>query len=329
MAAPTLLIVDDEPANLAVLRNILDDSYRLVFATNGADTLAAAAKHAPALVLLDVQMPDMNGYDVCRRLKADPRTRDVPVIFVTTRSDVGDEADGFEAGAVDYLVKPVTPAIVRARVRTHLSLINVAVLERSYRDAILMLGQIGHFNDSDTGAHIWRMAAYVRALAAEVGWDADRATMLELAAPLHDTGKVAIPHEILRKPGPLNAAEWAVMKTHSRVGHTILSRSTAPIFQMAAEIALRHHERWDGSGYPDGLSGAAIPESARIVAVADVFDALSVKRPYKTPWPPDRIVEHIRDGAGNHFDPDLVRLFIDALPAMYAIKASWDDRETG
>jgi len=150
---------------------------------------------------------------------------------------------------------------------------------------------------------------------------AERARKNLIRVPMAGT---TIPHEILRKPGPLDAAEWAIMKTHSRIGHSILARSTAPVFQMAAEIALRHHERWDGSGYPDALRGDAIPESARIVAVADVFDALSVKRPYKEPWPPDQIVEHIRAGAGKHFDPELVRQFIGALPTMYEIKARWD-----
>jgi putative two-component system response regulator len=321
-----ILIVDDEPANLATLRQILAPDHALVFARSGAEALTAAAKHRPALVLLDIRMPDMDGYDLCRRLKADEATRDTPVIFVSSLSDVIDEAAGFAAGGVDYIVKPVSPLIVRARVRTHLSLVRATVLEESYRTAIYMLGEAGHYHDDDTGVHIWRMAAYARRLAVESGWSDDRAEMLELAAPMHDTGKIGIPHTILRKPGPLDALEWEIMRTHPRIGHEILRKSMAPVFQLAAEVALCHHERWDGTGYPSGLAGVAIPESARIVAVADVFDALSTQRPYKAAWPLDRVMVALRDGAGSHFDPQLVAHFERILPSILEVKNSWDRR---
>lgn len=322
-----LLIVDDEPANLATLRQILSDEHALVFARSGAEALAAARKHAPALVLLDIRMPDMDGYALCRQLKAEPATRDTPVIFVTTLSEVGAEAAGFAAGGVDYIVKPVSPPIVRARVRTHLSLVRTTALEASYRTAIFMLGEAGHYNDNDTGVHIWRMAAYARLLAEACGWDADSAGMLELAAPMHDTGKIGIPHTILCKPAALSAQEWEVMRTHPRIGHDILVKSEAPVFQLAAEIALHHHERWDGSGYPAALRGEAIPQSARIVAVADVFDALSMRRPYKEPWPLERIMATLHEGAGRHFDPALVPLFASILPQVLQVKERWDARE--
>lgn len=328
MRSAPILVVDDEPQNLAALRQSLADDYRLVFARNGTEALAAVRKHGPALILLDIQMPDMDGYAVCRALKADPATEDVPVIFVTGMSEVGDEANGFAAGAVDYLVKPVSPPIVRARVANHLSLVRAACLERSYRDAIFMLGEAGHYNDTDTGVHIWRMAAYARTLAAACGWDVEACQLIELAAPMHDTGKVGIPDTILRKPAKLDADEWAIMKTHARIGYEILSKSDAPVFRLAAEIALRHHEKWDGSGYPDGLSGEAIPESARIVALADVFDALSMKRPYKEPWPVDRIMATLHDSAGTHFDPRLVEIFVSILPEILAIKDKWDTNES-
>lgn len=324
----SILVVDDEPQNLAALEQILSGEHRLVFARNGAEALAATHKHAPSLILLDIQMPDMDGYAVCRALKADKRTAAIPVIFVTTLSEVGDEAAGFAAGAVDYIIKPVSPSIVSARARTHLSLVRATLLEQSYRDAIYMLGEAGHYNDNDTGVHIWRMAAYAAALAAACGWNANACQQIELAAPMHDTGKLGIPNAIMRKPGKLDADEWVIMKTHPRIGHDILAKSDAPVFQMAAEIALRHHERWDGSGYPDGLAGESIPESARIVALADVFDALSMKRPYKEAWPLERVMATIQESNGSHFEPRLVAIFVSILPRIVEIKAAWDSRES-
>ena len=322
-----ILIVDDEPQNLAALQQTLSGEYRLVFARDGVEALKAALKHLPALILLDIEMPGLDGYAVCRALKANERTAAIPVIFVTSLFDVGNEAAGFAAGAVDYIVKPISPPVVSARVRTHLSLVQASLLERSYRDAISMLGEAGHLNDTDTGVHIWRMAAYAGALAAACGWPADACKLLELAAPMHDTGKIGIPDKILRKQGPLDAAEWEIMKTHAQIGHDLLSKSDAPVFVMAAEIALRHHEKFDGSGYPDGLAGESIPESARIVALADVFDALSMKRPYKEAWPLDRVMENIEKGSGAHFDPRLVDTFASILPQILEIKKAWDDRE--
>ncbi|MES2877732.1 MAG: HD domain-containing phosphohydrolase [Pseudomonadota bacterium] len=327
---PIILIVDDEPANLALMQTILADSYKLVFARNGSETLAAVQKHHPGLVLLDVGLPDINGYDLCRQIKQLDTSQEIQVIFITGYTDSAHEAAGFDAGGVDYIIKPVFPQIVRARVSAHLSMVRATVLEQSYKDAIVMLGQAGHYNDTDTGAHIWRMAAYARALAQACGWDAESCIRLELAAPMHDTGKIGIPQAILRKPGPLDAQEWVIMKTHPRIGYDILSMSAAPVFKLAAEVALRHHEKWNGSGYPDGLKGEEIPESARIVALADVFDALSMKRPYKEPWETEKIMKFIQDGAGEHFDPTLVRMVSDILPQFLAIQKLWakvEDRQ--
>ena len=322
-----ILIVDDEPNNLAALEQILSGDYQLIFARNGAEALSAAVKHVPSLILLDIEMPGMNGYKVCRELKADKRTEGIPVIFVTSLADVGDETAGFEVGAVDYIIKPVSPGIAQARVRTHLSLVRISQLEESYRDAIFMLGEAGHHNDNDTGVHIWRMAAYSKALAAACDWNAAACKQLELAAPMHDTGKIGIPNAVLRKPGKLDEAEWVVMKTHPRLGHDILSKSRAPVFQLAAEISLNHHERWDGSGYPNGLAGESIPEAARIVALADVFDALSMKRPYKEAWPIDRVMATIQESSGSHFEPRLVELLVSILPQILEIQTSWNVKE--
>lgn len=323
----TILVVDDDPANLAIMDTILASKYTLVFARNGVETLAALIKHKPALVLLDVGLPDVDGYDLCRQIRKTDPTQRVQVIFVTSYTGTAHETAGFEAGCVDYIVKPVLPQIVCARVSAHLARVQASALERSYRDAILMLGHAGHYNDTDTGAHIWRMAAYANVLARGCGWDTQSANQLELAAPMHDTGKLGIPQSILRKPGPLTAEEWIIMKTHPQVGFEILSKSNALVFQLAAEVSLRHHEKWDGSGYPDGLKGEDIPMSARIVAVADVFDALSMRRPYKEPWPIETILKHIQDAAGTHFDPEIVRVFIKILPEIREIQHKWADSD--
>jgi len=327
MRTGPILCVDDEPNNLGLLRQILRHDHDLVFALTGTEALRAVARHRPALVLLDVELPDLDGYQVCRLLKTEPASRDTPVIFVTNLAGVGDEQAGFAAGGVDYITKPVSPAIVRARVATHLSLVRAAILEDSYRDAIFMLGKAGHYSDEDTGVHIWRMAAYARVLAEAMDWPAARCDLLEMAAPMHDTGKIGIPDAILKKPGPLTVAEWAVMKTHSRIGHEILSQSEAPVFALAAEIALNHHERWDGSGYPQGRAGREIPESARVVAVADVFDALSMKRPYKDAWPLERVLTTLQEAAGSHLDAQVVDRFMGLLPTILKLKALWDARE--
>ena len=327
MTTNSILMVDDEPINLAVMEAALSDDYSLLFARNGTDAIAAAPKHLPSLILLDIQMPDMNGYAVCRQLKADPRTEGIPVIFISGLGDSGHEEEGFACGGVDYIVKPISRPILRARVNTHLSLVHATRLDKSHRDAIHMLGEAGHFNDTDTGVHIWRMAAYAGLLACAYGLDQEQCELIELAAPMHDTGKIGIPHAILKKPAKLNAEEWAQMKTHSRIGYDILSKSDEPVFQMAADIALHHHERWDGTGYPDNLRGEDIPVSARVVALADVFDALTMKRPYKEAWPLDKVIATIRESSGSHFDPAIVQAFDSVLDRICQTKDDWAFKE--
>ena len=322
-----ILLVDDEPNNLQLLRQILRSSYQLIFAHNGQSALAAVAAHHPDLILLDVMMPDLDGYEVCRRLKADPLTHDIPVIFVTAMGDVDDEAAGFDVGAVDYIHKPVSPAIVIRRVQTHLSLVHIKELEDSQREAIYMLSAAGHYNDNDTGLHIWRMAAYARALAEAIGWPEHLAERLELAAPLHDTGKIGIPDGILKAPRKLTEEEWVTMRQHSLIGYEILQCSDTPIFKMAAEIALYHHEKWDGSGYPKGLVGDNIPQSAQIVAIADVFDALTMKRSYKEAWSVEASLEEMRANSGTHFNPALLTVFLNILPKILNIKNEWEEKE--
>jgi putative two-component system response regulator len=322
-----ILLVDDNPTNLQVLRQVLRPYYELYFATHGEAALQAARLHPLDMILLDVMMPGMDGYEVCRRLKQDPSTNPIPVIFVTAMGESEDEARGFDVGAVDYIQKPISTAVVLRRVQTHLSLVRAHELERSQRETIHVLAKAGHYNDNDTGLHIWRMAAYSSFLARAIGWSGDAVERMELAAPMHDTGKIGIPDHILKAKRKLTPEEWEIMKTHAQIGYEILRVGDSPLLALAAEIALSHHERWDGSGYPYGLAGGAIPESGRIVAVADVFDALTTTRPYKQAWPIEDSVAEILRGAGSHFDPRLVTVFHAHLDDFVRIKQSWDERE--
>lgn len=318
-----LLLVDDEASNLQVLRHILQDDYRLLFAKDGAKALELAQRERPELILLDVMMPDMTGFEVCSRLKADPATAAIPVIFVTALADVADEARGFELGAVDYITKPVSPAIVKARVRTHLSLVRVEELLETRLQIVQRLGLAAEYKDNETGLHVIRMSHYAQILARATGFNEMEAERILHAAPMHDVGKIGIPDAILRKPGKLDAAEWAVMQRHAEIGAQIIGEHSAGLLRMAHEIAYCHHEKWDGSGYPRGLRGETIPLEARIVAIADVFDALTSERPYKKAWTVEAAVALLREESGRHFDGELVELFIAQLPAILKVKERW------
>ncbi len=323
-----ILIVDDEPNNLSVLRQVLSPAgYHLAFAKNGKEALIAAQKHQPDLVLLDIMMPEMDGYEVCTRLKENPSFLLTPVIFVTAMDDIENEAKGFDAGAVDYITKPVSPSVVLARVATHLSLVHTGELERVQKEAIAMLGKAGHYNDTDTGVHIWRMADYAAAMARAAGWSEENVELIRNAAPMHDTGKIGIPDEILKAPRKLLPQEWIVMKRHTEIGYEILTKGHTRLFKLAAEIALNHHEKWNGAGYPAGLQGEQIPESARITAIADVLDALTMERPYKQPWTLEEALEEIKKSSGQHFDPHLIKLLAQIEPQIRNIKACWDCHE--
>jgi len=324
---PTLLIADDEPTNLQVLRQILQTDYRLLFAKDGAKAVELAQSEKPDLILLDVMMPNMTGHDACLALKADAATRDIPVIFVTAMADTEDEAKGFELGAVDYITKPVSPPIVRARVRTHLSLVRMDELRETRMQIIERLGRAAEYKDNETGLHVIRMSHYAQVLALAAGWSEVDAEELLAAAPMHDIGKIGIPDQILLKPGPLTPEEWTVMRSHPRIGADIIGEHRSTVLRLAREIALSHHEKWDGSGYPQGLSGQAIPMSARIVSIADVFDALTTARPYKKAWTVEAAIEQVQKDAGKHFDPTLVELFMKVLPQLIAIRERWKEDE--
>lgn len=337
--APLILVVDDVPENIEVLRGILRGSYRVKAALDGERALEIAAREPqPDIILLDVMMPGMDGYEVCRRLKADPACKNIPVIFVTARDEDVDQEMGFDAGAVDYIPKPVRHRVVLSRVRAHLavaergrsleSLVHERTrqLEDTRRKLIQDLGHAAEFKDNETGMHVIRVSHYAQLLAQALNCEVKWTELLFNAAPMHDVGKIGIPDRILCKPGKLDADEWLVMQTHTTIGARIIGDADgSDLLAMAVTVALTHHERWDGGGYPRGLAGDAIPLEGRIAAVADVFDALTSVRPYKQAWSVEDALEFLRDAAGRNFDPAIVACFLGIVPEILAIKARYAD----
>jgi len=334
----TLLIVDDAPENIDVLSGILRPHYKVRAAINGERALAIAnSERPPDLILLDVMMPGLSGYEVCQRLKAHLPTRHIPVIFCTAMGEVENEQRGFELGCVDYITKPVSPPLVLARVRTHLALYDQnRVLEKrvgertrelndSRLSVIRTLGKAAEYKDDTTGLHVLRMAQYCRVLGLAVGLSESDAEMLSQAAPMHDVGKIGTPDAILKKSGRLTAEEWNVMRLHVDNAAMILGDEPGELLEMARTIALTHHEKWDGSGYPKGLRGEEIPLVGRIAALADVFDALCSARPYKAEMPVDEVIAIIRDESGKHFDPALVAKLEERLPEILDIQSRYAD----
>ena len=336
---PTVLVVDDTPANLTLLANLLNKGYRVLLANSGARALEIALRTPPDVVVLDVMMPEMDGYEVCRRLKADARTCDAPVLFLTALSQPADEARGFEAGGADFVQKPFHPQTVLARVATQVQVKawrdalkdrnawlqnelvdRVQEVERLRDTTLFVMISLAEFRDQETGNHVRRTQEYVRVLASWLASEAPQPVELSAheidqlarSAPLHDIGKVAIPDAILLKPGPLTPDEWTVMRTHPMHGWELLRRAALRIGEQgvfltyAMEIARYHHEKWDGSGYPDGLAGADIPLAARLMAAADVYDALISRRPYKEPMSHEDALVWISSQSGSHFDPAVV-----------------------
>lgn len=320
-----VLVVDDEPINLKVLNNILKDTYKLIFAKNGLEALRLVEKDKPDLILLDVMMPEMTGYEVCENLKANPLFKRIPVIFVTALSDAVDEAKGLNIGAVDYISKPVTPAVVKARVKTHLSLVDVDELKATRLQVIQRLGRAAEYKDNETGMHVMRMSHYSKVISLAFGHSPKSADALFHAAPMHDIGKIGIPDSIMLKPGKLTDEEFAEMQKHPQIGSEILGESDSDLIELAKIVAMTHHEKWDGSGYPNQLKGEDIPIEGRIVALADVFDALTSVRPYKEAWSVEQAVEFIISQKEKHFDPELVDLFVKELDQIIEIKNHWKD----
>jgi len=335
----SILIVDDEPTNLKILINILQPEYKVLVANSGENALQVLEnQEMPDLVLLDVMMPEMSGFEVCSRMKKNPRTHHVPVIFVTAKVDAISEEEGFNLGAVDYISKPVIPSVVLARVKTHLALydqnraLELQVTERTAQlnetrlEVIQCLGLAAEYRDNETGMHVIRMAHYSRMLAEALEIDSAWVETLFNAAPMHDIGKIGIPDRILLKPGKLDDDELIIMRTHAEIGAKILSGlKGSRLFELASSVAMTHHERWDGGGYPSGLVAEEIPLEGRIVAIADVFDALLSKRPYKKPWTVDDAMDLLQQEAGQHFDPSMVPVFIELRPELEKIMHSFPD----
>lgn len=324
----TLLLVDDEPVNLRVLKQLLASDYQLVFAKNGDEAIKLATTSRPNLILLDVMMPGLTGFEVCRLLKEKERTKSIPIIFVTALSDEVDETEGFDAGAVDYITKPISPAVVKARVRTHLNLVRSDALLESRLQVVQRLGRAAEYKDNETGMHVMRMSHYAKELALAYGLSEAQAELLLHAAPMHDLGKIGIADSIMLKPGKLTDEEFATMKHHPEIGAEIIGDcGDSLLLQVAKSVSLTHHEKWDGSGYPNGLMGEEIPIEGRICAIADVFDALTSKRPYKDAWSIEKTVDFMESQKGQHFEPKLVELMIEIMPKILDIKAKFKDED--
>jgi len=355
-----ILVVDDEAFNIKVLVDLLKNDYQMIVAKNGEQALKRAVSDSPPdLILLDVMMPAMDGYEVCRNLKGNVKTKHIPVIFLTAMGDPQGEELGLELGAVDYITKPYSPSIVKVRIHNHLELKRSRdllerqneILEEKVRErtqevvltqdvTILTLASLAETRDNETGNHIRRTQNYVQAIANklsnhprfEAELDSKTIELLLKSAPLHDIGKVGIPDSILLKPGKLGDDEFEIMKNHPTYGHDSLVAAedvlgSTSFLRFAKEIALSHHEKWDGSGYPKGLSGDDIPLSGRLMAIADVYDALISKRVYKPAFPHEKAMTIIKEGSGSHFDPDIVEAFFQIENEVQLIAKSFADSD--
>lgn len=355
----TILIVDDTKLNIQVIKsNLEDNGYNILLSETGEAALSIASEKKPDLILLDVMMPGMDGFEVCSILKGQESTKDIPIIFLTARSEPEDIIKGFKLGAVDYLRKPFEVSELLVRVQTHIKLKNLqhnledmvqeraqelveahnelnemhdeltfvhTKLQEAYLEIIRRLARAADYRDNETGMHIIRMSNYSAILGKAAGMELKDYRSLMHAASMHDVGKIGIPDAVLLKPGKLTESEFETMKTHSTLGSKLLSGIQSKVLSMAAKIAITHHEKWDGSGYPNGLVGEEIPIEGRIAGIVDVFDALISKRPYKKAWSVDEAVKLIKSEKGKHFDPRLVDLFLENLPEILKIKEEFAD----
>jgi len=354
----TILCVDDTPVNLFLLVELLKGSYRVKTATNGPHALQIVTANPPDLILLDVMMPDMDGYEVCRRLKANETTGEIPVLFLTAKTLPEEETFGLNLGAADYIHKPISPPILLARVQHHLAIKQyndflkgrnqwleeevarrISQLNRMQDATVYVITALAEFRDGETGNHIRRTQEYMRLLAEKMQdipeyaeyLTSDRANQIVKSAPLHDVGKIAVPDTILLKPGKLTPEEFAVMKTHTTRGHDIISQAiknlgeTGGFLEVAQQISRSHQEKWDGSGYPDGLAQDQIPLPARMMAVADVYDAIRSARPYKKAQSHAQAAAFLQECRGRHFDPHIVDVFLSCDAEVQSIRYQWDD----
>jgi len=350
-ARNTVMVVDDQSTGRAILEQVvrsLDERVQVEGFRRPVDAVIWAARHVADLVLVDYMMPDMDGIEFVRRLRALPGYEHVPIVMVTVHDDRKVRYAALDAGITDFLTKPVDARECLARCRNLLTLRRQHLaledrrrhLEHMVEDAtrevrereketLLRLARAGEFRDEETGTHLIRMSRYSRLIAGALSLDAEEAETVELSAPLHDIGKIGIPDQILLKPGKLDAPEWTLMQRHAVIGHDILKGSASKYVRMGALIALGHHEKYDGSGYPNGLEGDHIPVCARIVAVADVYDALTSVRPYKAAWPSAQAMDYVASQAGKHFDPRMVAAFLGSKDEVLKIQSEWREPNPG
>ncbi len=349
-----ILVVDDEDRNLRLMEAmLLPLGYEVDLARDGEEALEKVQESPPDVILLDIMMPKMDGFEVARRLKQDEKTGIIPIVMVTSLNEVEDRVKALEAGADDFLSKPVDGTELKARVQ---SLVKVKAYNDHMRDyqkeleaevakrteqlkhafeqikkasleTIYRLSMAAEYKDEDTGAHIQRMSYYSASVARKMGLNEKTVESILYAAPMHDIGKIGIPDRILLKPGKLDADEWETMKQHTIIGRRILEGSDAGFIKLAEVIALTHHEKWDGSGYPKGLKGTEIPLAGRIVAIADVFDALTSKRPYKEPFSVEKSFGIIKEDRGSHFDPEVVDSFLAIQGEILTVKNKYKDAQ--
>jgi putative two-component system response regulator len=351
LSGSKILLVEDTVDYIDIVVETFADRYDLIVTRDGNEAHSIAKEEQPDLILLDIIMKGVNGYDVCRKMKEDPATSSIPVIFLSGMTAAESKKNGFDAGAVDYITKPFEVEELKARVANHLvvkkaqenllaqkDLLEKKVDERTFElkeasrkmeisslEAILRLSRAAEYRDDDTGNHVFRVGMYCAEIARELNIEKNNLKKLLLAAPMHDVGKIGIPDRILQKPGKLTDEEWVIMRTHSEVGAKILEGSSSDIINIAEIIASGHHEKWNGKGYPHGKKGSDIPLYCRIVAIADVFDALTTERPYKQPFSIEKSFAIIKEERGEHFDPEVVDAFFRIEDKILEIKEKYSD----
>ncbi|WP_298941007.1 two-component system response regulator [uncultured Psychromonas sp.] len=352
MNSSVILVVDDNPMNIELMEAYLEPKgYKIIAATRGQEALDILDNQAIDLILLDVMMPGISGFEVTRKIRNDASSKYIPIILITALSEKKERIEGIEAGCDDFITKPVDKNELYSRVKSLLKIKDYNDLKDNYQaqleaevasrtaslekailslkaaslETINRLTKAAEYKDEETGAHIQRMSLYSEAVARSFGLDETMTENILFSACMHDLGKISTPDNILLKPGKLDADEWVIMKQHTVVGAQILTGSDSEVIQLGEIIARSHHERWDGSGYPDGLKGSDIPIAARIVAIADVFDALSSERPYKKSFSEDKTFSIIKEGSGSHFDPAVVDAFFAVQDEILAIKQKYAD----
>ncbi|MEA2098698.1 MAG: two-component system response regulator [Campylobacterota bacterium] len=340
----TILVVDDTKLNIEILLDLLGEKYNIIPSLNGEKALKILQKKDIDLILLDIMMPDMDGYEVCREIKKDNKTKDIPVIFITAKIDEDSIEKAYDVGGVDYVTKPFSPREILSRISAHLALsqqrnilevmriqlqkenlvLNKEIHE-TQKEIIFTMGSIGESRSKETGNHVKRVAKYSEILALNYGMCEKEASLLKEASPMHDIGKVAIPDSVLNKPARLTQEEYVIMQEHAQLGYDILKGSKRELLKTAAILAYEHHEKWDGSGYPQGKKGEDIHIYGRITAIADVFDALGSDRVYKKAWDDEKIFNYFKDESGSHFDPNLIDIFFDNLDEILKVRDSLAD----